>query len=462
MPPLLGFKQGIYAALLASLFGMGCAYAADPADDIALGPETAAAEPEGTSAAPTTQTAAPAQAEPAQDSKLTLGDAVRQAVEYSAAVKAAYLEIEAKEGEADQAGSRPNPEFLVEVENFAGDGDQTGFDSAEETFGFAQTIELGAKRLKRLQAAKLDTSLASWDHEAVRVHVAKQAAEAFADVLLSQQRIEVLGEFTSIAEKTLASVDARVTGGKASPIEQDRAAVALARAQALQTSERVRLAAARKKLAAFWGAEQPDFSEAAGRLGPAGDVPAVEVLQARLDENPALARWTDEIDNRVALLELEQARAIPDLTLGVGIRHSNADDSSALVASLSMPFPVFDRNRGNIIAAERRVAKADNDRQAARSELYISLVEALGDLEVAATELRALEQDVLPGAWRAYERTKIGFDEGKFDILSVLDVQRTVFETRLEVLSARADYEKARVGVEALIGRDLNSLQERE
>jgi cobalamin biosynthesis protein CobD/CbiB len=33
-----------------------------------------------------------------------------------------------------------------------------------------------------------------------------------------------------------------------------------------------------------------------------------------------------------------------------------------------------------------------------------------------------------------------------------------VFETRLEVLTARANYEKARVRVEALVGRDLNGL----
>ena len=77
---------------------------------------------------------------------------------------------------------------------------------------------------------------------------------------------------------------------------------------------------------------------------------------------------------------------------------------------------------------------------------------------MAATQLQALEKDVLPGAQQAYDKTKIGFDEGKFDILSVLDVQRTVFESRLEVLTARADYEKARVRVEALVGRDLSGM----
>jgi transposase InsO family protein len=42
-----------------------------------------------------------------------------------------------------------------------------GFDSAEKTLSISQTIELGDKRLKRLQAAQLEASLAGWDLEAV-------------------------------------------------------------------------------------------------------------------------------------------------------------------------------------------------------------------------------------------------------------------------------------------------------
>jgi cobalt-zinc-cadmium efflux system outer membrane protein len=390
--------------------------------------------------------------------QLSLRDAVKRAVLFSPAVKAAFIEIDARRGEEVQSAVKPNPQLLVDIENFAGNKDKSGFDSAEETFSLAQTIELGDKRLKRLQAAHLDTSLAGWDHEMVRVKAATDSAQAFVDVLISQEKVKVLGEFVSLADKTRTSVDARVKGGKASSIELDRAAVALARAEALRKGERARLDAAKRKLSALWGAPQADFGTAVGRLGNGYAAPAPEQLLTLLDNNPTLARWGDEINRRVAQLDLEHAKAIPDITVGAGVRSYQENDSTAMVASVSMPIPVFDRNQGNIAAAERRVAKAESEHQATRNELYATLVEALGDLNVAATELKALEKDVLPGAQRAFDKTKIGFDEGKFDILNVLDVQRTVFETRLEVLTARANYEKARVRVEALVGRDLNGL----
>jgi cobalt-zinc-cadmium efflux system outer membrane protein len=288
--------------------------------------------------------------------------------------------------------------------------------------------------------------------------VATEAAQAFVDVLISQERLKVLGEFVTLAKKTRTSVEARMQGGKASPIEFDRASVALARAEALQKGERARLEAAKRRLSALWGSPDINFGSAVGRLGNGYGAPAADELIALLDNNPALARWGDEINRRVAQLDLEHAKAIPDITVGAGLRTFQENDATAMVASVSVPIPVFDRNQGNIAAAERRIAKAENEQLATRNELYTTLIEALGELNVAATELKALEKDVLPGAQRAYDKTKIGFDEGKFDILNVLDVQRTVFESRLEVLTARANYEKARVRVEALVGRDLNGL----
>lgn len=395
---------------------------------------------------------------PEYSETLSLRDAVTRALVFSPAVKAAFIEIDARRGEEVQSAVKPNPQLLIEVENFAGSKDKSSFDSAEETVSLAQTIELGDKRLKRLQAAHLDTSLAGWDHETLRVRVATEAAQAFVDVLISQERLKVLGEFVTLAKKTRTSVEARMQGGKASPIEFDRASVALARAEALQKGERARLEAAKRRLSALWGSPDINFGSAVGRLGNGYGAPAADELIALLDNNPALARWGDEINRRVAQLDLEHAKAIPDITVGAGLRTFQENDATAMVASVSVPIPVFDRNQGNIAAAERRIAKAENEQLATRNELYTTLIEALGELNVAATELKALEKDVLPGAQRAYDKTKIGFDEGKFDILNVLDVQRTVFESRLEVLTARANYEKARVRVEALVGRDLNGL----
>jgi outer membrane protein, heavy metal efflux system len=155
---------------------------------------------------------------------------------------------------------------------------------------------------------------------------------------------------------------------------------------------------------------------------------------------------------------VERGKAIRDVKLGAGVRHHNDTDATALVAAVSVPLQVFDRNSGAIAAAERRVAKAEHEAGAARTQLIASLVEALGALKVAATLVEALEKDVLPAAQTAFDRVQIGYNEGRFDILNLLEAQRSVFEARLELVTAQANYEKARVLVESLIGRDLKGL----
>ena len=390
--------------------------------------------------------------------RLTLKEAVNRALAYNPAVKAAFIEIEALHGLEAQSGVKPNPELLIEVENFAGRGQQSGFSAAESTFSLTQTIEVGDKRLRRLQAAHLDTSLAGWNYETVRVQVAAATARAFVDVITAQERIRVLREFVTIAKKTQSSVDARVKGGKASPIEFDRTIVAAARAKALVSGEEARLTAAKRRLSIFWGSEKIDFGGVSGSLGNGRGVPTLATLRSLTENNPELARWSDEVGRRVAQLDVEVAKSIPDIRVGAGVRHFAETDSAAAVATVSIPLQFFDRNTGNIVAAEQRIAKAEQDRETARNALLGSLAEAVGELEVAAALLKALENEVLPPAQSAFERTKTGYDEGKFDILNVLDAQRAVFETRLDVLVARADYEKARVRVEAIVGRDLGGL----
>lgn len=395
---------------------------------------------------------------PGKAGTLTLSAAVTRALNYNPSLKAAFVEIEARHGEEAQAAVKPNPELLATVENFGGTKDRAGFKSAEETLEISQLIELGDKRLARLTLAHQEAAVAGWDYEAARTQVVTNAAQAFVMVLASQKRIEVLRKAVTVAEKTTSGVSARVDAGKVSPIELDRVKVGTARAVASEKAEQAKLEAAKLKLASLWGVNGNDFTLAQGRLASKTTVPTATRLKSFLDNNPSVARWSDEIGKRTAQLNLERSKAVPDIKVGAGVRRYDDTDASAFVASVSMPLQIFDRNTGNIQAAERRIVKAEYDASAARGEVASTLFEALGALSVAATQVRSLERDVIPAAERAFDATQIGYAEGKLDLLNVLDTQKSVFEARLDLVNAQADYERAKVQIEALIGRPLDKI----
>jgi len=388
---------------------------------------------------------------------LTLRDALSFALLHSPSLSAYSLEIRAAEARALQAGLLPNPEFEVEVEEVGGSGDRRGFRGAETTLQLGQLIELGGKPSKRRHVAALQTAGAAWDYETKRLDVLTEVTAAFVEVLAAQERVKAASELVQLSKDVLAAVSERVSAGKDSPIERIKAEVALSSVRMQLTEERGRLEAARKRLAAQWGATEVSFREVTGPFDVVAAVPPVEKLVPFLARNPDLARWEAEIEKRRAALALEEARIIPDLTLFGGVRHYNETDDAAFVFGFGIPIPVFNRNQGAVRAAEFDIAKAEYERRAAEAGVYSDLAGKYRDFSNAFSRIESLKKEVLPGAREAFEATRKGYREGKVDYLAVLDAQRTLFEARSQYVSALSEYHKARAEVERLIGQAIGS-----
>ena len=80
-------------------------------------------------------------------------------------IKMNLASIMSAEGQALQAGLRPNPQAIMELENFGGDDDFSGVDGAELTLGVEQEIEIAGKRTYRKDVANY--ALAAAKQEAV-------------------------------------------------------------------------------------------------------------------------------------------------------------------------------------------------------------------------------------------------------------------------------------------------------
>jgi outer membrane protein, heavy metal efflux system len=135
------------------------------------------------------------------------------------------LEIDAKRGEALQAGLRPNPEL-------GGWSWNVGEDPAEEALDISQLFELGGKRFKRIRAAELDIGVTVWDYEAARVRVTSDTAQSFVDVLASQDRVKILTELQVVADTLSNAVSGRVPTGNANLVDVQRARIEVTRAKA--------------------------------------------------------------------------------------------------------------------------------------------------------------------------------------------------------------------------------------
>ncbi len=391
--------------------------------------------------------------------ELTLQQVVSLAVGRNPEIAAAERELRAREGRVLQARTRPNPEISGTTENLAGDIQKTG--GVQSTLQLGQRLELGGDRAARTGAARAARDLGRWDLESRRLEVVARATRAFIDVLSAQRRLELSSDAVRLAEELRSTVAARVEAGKVSPIEETRAEVSLASEGIEKERAVVELSAARSRLAATWGSTTPRFERAAGDLDVVPPLPAPESVAVMIESNPEVARWTAEIAEREALLRVEQARAVPDVTVGGGYRHFEVGDG-AFVATATLPLPLFDRNRGGQIEARERLAKAEEERRAAIVRLRQAADEAHASLTRSQAELRTLSEQVVPGAESVYEAVSEGYRLGKFGYMEVLDARRTLAAVRAQLVRAQTEQQHAFAELQRLTAAPMNDVNNGE
>lgn len=389
--------------------------------------------------------------------RLTLARALAQSLLSSPDLAATSYDIRAAEARTLQAGYRPNPEATLYFEDFGGNRERGGFRAYQGTLSLSQVIELGGKRARRLRLARLDASLSAWDYEARRLDVFTNTLRAFADVLAAQRKLGLARETLATEQRFFGAVGERVRAGQVSPLEQDRAQVALSNGRIAQAAAERELAAARSRLAVLWGGREALFASAEGNLDSVVPPPPLPALLALAGNNPDVARWQAEVQQREARLAVERSKNVPDLTLDGGVRRYG-DGGTAFVGGVTVAIPVFGLNRGNELDAQAQLDRGRVQAQAAAVRAAADLRQAFERLSRAYDEVALLRREVLPAAQSAYAGADLGYRGGKFSLLDVLDAQRSLTDARMRLVDALAAYQGAAADVERLTGQPLEDV----
>lgn len=376
---------------------------------------------------------------------ITLGEAIRLALARNPSLASAALEVDARAEHARQQARLPNPALSAAIEN-------AGADSVarETTASVEQLLELGGDRNARTAAALRSRDVAAQESSVARAHLAGEVRRAFTSVLAAQQELAIARENFELSESTAAAIGARVEAGKVSPIEETRSDVLVASERLELLRAEQRLGEARRRLAATWGADQATFTEASGDLHAVAELPPFESLRAALEHHPELVRAAAVVAEREAVVRLEEARAIPDLTASAGYRRFSSPGEGALVAGVAIPLPLFDRNRSAIAEARLRVEQANEDTRVVRIALERDLADAHQAFEASKQEVSTLQSGIVPAAQSVFDAITEGYRLGKFGYLEVLDARRTLTSARLQLVRAQAQLHLAAASVEQL------------
>ena len=402
------------------------------------------------------QTSPPPAAEPAGEA-LTLDRALELAGATAPLIEAATAGVRAADAQRRAAGLRPNPSVNVEAENVIGTGPYSGLSSAETTVGMSLPLELGGKRSARIGVAEAQTARARLEVVTAQADLRLKVTQAFVAAAAAERRLGVARDQRDIANEGLRGARVRVRAGRASPLEEQRADVQRINGEtALEQAERA-TTLARGNLAQLIGRDLgqldlPWFERTDG-VGPK--------MPKSADGTLALALAQADIATADAQVRLARSQRVPDLTLSAGARRLEATNDVAAVFGVSIPLPLFNDGRASLDAARAQRDQAEALRRGAVFDAQQAMASAETEVANAEANARTAAGPALAAAKEAARIARIGYREGKFGQLDLLEAERTLAQTRGAAIDALAAYHDAQARLERLTARAPSITEDR-
>ncbi len=254
------------------------------------------------------------------------------------------------------------------------------------------------------------------------------------------------------ATAVLSVARALVSAGKEARLRQLQAETEVDAMQAMLEQAKAESVAALAHLSALAGSETSwtalsesllDRLDARPRTGPLDPMQEAGYRAAEARREAAAQR-----------VVVERTRAVPDLNAQIGVRRLEADNATALVAGVSLPLHVFDRNRGNIAAAQAELRAAEARAAAARLEAQEQARAAQGLVD-AADRRAAAAKRTMATAEETYRLARLAYEAGKSPLIELLNARHGLGAARGVVLDAAAARLEARATLARLSGTTI-------
>jgi cobalt-zinc-cadmium efflux system outer membrane protein len=387
--------------------------------------------------------------------RLSLEEAVAEAVQARPSLKADAERVAAAQGLKVQAGLFPNPEFQFQNENLR--PGQTYTRDVDTLALINQPLDVLGKRPSRVAAANQAQQHAQSEYELARSEIIRGVKLAYWAARGAQEVQQVWTTTLDNFQKIVEFHAGRLSAGAIA--EQDFLRVKLEGERLKVSADLAMLDLDRTQIELFREMGRTDFpsvllTDALEPITETTPTGVEQVLAQRREIRVARAA----IEQAEANARLQEVAARPDLNLTLGYKRTQLPDAltgvNTALASLRVTLPVTDKNQGNRIAARAEIRRQQQLLAAAEAAVRADYYAALREYEFRRKEfVTTLE----PLREHAREITRIAagaYAEGGTDLLRLLDAERTGLEAELARTRGLVEYRQSIARLESAEGVD--------
>ncbi len=309
------------------------------------------------------------------------------------------------------------------------------------SLGLSASYELDfwGKNRSTADAGRFAAEATRFDRDVVALTAVASVASTYFQVLAAQDRLRIARENIAAAERILNAIRARLAVGTATQLDIAQQESVVAQQKASVPALELSLRQAKVTLAVLLGETPAAVTIKGGSLNAIA-VPAVraglpsQLLQRRPDIAEAEARLTSQ----EATLYAARAALYPSITLtGQGglesavLKNLLRPDAAFASAAAGLVQPILD---GGNLRARVELERGTADELIATYRKTI--VSAFADVENALiaiqenTRHERLQAETVASARRAYAITEQRLREGTIDIVTLLNIQQTLFQAQ--------------------------------
>lgn len=391
----------------------------------------------------------------ARGEELRLGDVLAAALQNNPGIRAAREKARAARQMPQQAAAWDDPTFSYEAWNAPESFDLSR--AGNNIFKLSQKVPFPGKRALAGRIAERDADVAERDLDGARLDLCAEVKRAFYGLWQTHERLRVFARDEDLVRQLAAVAEQKYALGQASQPDVLRAQVELTRLINRVTTESLAIDAARAELDALLSRPAP------GPLGTPEDPPppalgesADALIALALERRPELAAASAAVERSRQSARLAGLDYLPDFEFTLErFFNFGARDGVGAMASVSLPFVYKYKYDAALAEARAKLAAAEADLRRARDRVQKEVAQAFLRARAALLEHELLATTHVPQAEQALQASRIGYETGKVDFLSLIDSVRAIESIHLEHIRASTEFEQAYADLERAVGQEL-------
>lgn len=362
---------------------------------------------------------------------VTLTDLERIAFQNNPTLARAAARMQAAQGRQVQASLYPNPVVgyhATQIGNRGTSGQQGAFISQR----FITAGKLGLDQ----EIVGKEVDEAHFRFHGQEQRVLSDVRVRFYDALVAQKRVELTKALALIGDKLVEST--QTLGRLSTDNDLLQAEIRADESRILYDNARNQQIEAWRRLAAVVGVPRMKPAAVSGEL--AGELPKLEwdnCYVAVLGGNPELSAARARLERAAIVIRRARKEPIPNIDLSISVRKNNiADGEEVANVQLGIPIPIFDRNQGNISAAEADWVAASKEVRRIELDLQDRLAVAYRRFSNARQQVDRYGRRMVPRAKKSLDLVTEGYEKGQVKYLTALIAQQTYVQVNLSYLDS--------------------------